>query len=401
MSSNEKGKEKDDRERKAPKEVWRKKSTSEEEQAESFYREEDGDSDSAMSLESNSGRKAKGPKFNRSKGKDQKQKVKASPGTHWDNTRIRNKLKARKTANAALNASLADMVAQKKAAEDALKDVLAAKKSEQEEEQEEEENEYKERVDRRAEGLKFWYEEEIPVSLSFIYIFLVIFGLTVAHLNYVTERQESPFDRWVDYLAMGATTLLPGFWGVGLGWLFDVVSYLHMGQHFFTALIWALTGTFPTSLIYCSLMGKRHFLWPKPKHTYMMLCQSNHAETEVDARADANARGDLKHVKARYARVTHTLQMGWYSEQQIITVSLEVFMQLTTPRTMNLLVDDALVKEKLVAAAGALDTVNVDRSLALSGYNVTSSTVQLAYGYYRHFRREAALVPFGQSPSNH
>jgi len=48
-----------------------------------------------------------------------------------------------------------------------------------------------------------------------------------------------------------------------------------------------------------------------------------------------------------------------------------------------------------------LDSVNHSKYYVGEGVNLVSNTSQLAYGFYRHFRRDAVKLPFGKAPLNH
>jgi hypothetical protein len=137
------------------------------------------------------------------------------------------------------------------------------------------------------------------------------------------------------------------------------------------------------------------------KHDYVMIRLHYKEERGDDVRADANGRGENKHLHCHYAEIRYTYTLGLYQRTKDFFVSMEVFAQLTGPRIMNLLTDDDMVLQKLVAAGGALDTVNINRILSVGGINCVSNSEQLAYGYYRHFRREATKLPFGRTPLCH
>lgn len=250
----------------------------------------------------------------------------------------------------------------------------------------------------RMGGLHYWYEEDVPFSRMFILFFFIIFAISLFSFGDGTESGSNLESLWKWFIVVLGSCPLPG----PLPFIITFIDYLVVSFQMYDVLLlsisWAGTGAFLADFTYCLFFNKRFFLWPKSKHEYFLIKTFQNEETEQDLRADSNGRGDNKHLNCFYAEIRYVYTLGLYYRVKNFRVSMEVLAQLTGPRIMNLLTDDDMVLQKLVAAGGALDTVNINRAIVFGGINIVSNTEQLAYGFYRHFRRNASEVPFGRAP---
>jgi hypothetical protein len=308
----------------------------------------------------------------------------------------------------AIGVSLSDAYANIAGQRDALKEMkedLLAKEAEKEEKEKknlEESRRLREDFLDKMGSLHYWYYDDVPRSKMFVVFFSLIFAMSLFCFGMQTVSTGSHLQSiWEWLMAVLGVIPLPGPVTLCVKIVDFVVVSLSLYDVLILSCSWAITGAFMADFTYCLIFNKRFCLWPRAKHEYHLIKTLTTEERKDDVRADSNGRGDNKHLKCFYAEIQYVYTLGLYQTSNNFVVSMEVLAQLTGPRIMNLLTDDDMVLQKLVAAGGALDTVNINRGLVFNGINVVSNTEQLAYGFYRHFRREATKRFFGRAPLHH
>jgi hypothetical protein len=328
-----------------------------------------------------------------------------------DDERIRGKQSPRlDKAAAAIGVSIIDAEAHVKGQADALRemkeifeqerrDVLAKDKEEKEACREAEKEALRQDFLDKMGGMHYWYFDETPFSKMFFVFFFAIFTMSLFCFGAGSVNDGSRLELVWNWLIAGLGSLpLPGPLPIAVQVLDYIVVSFNMYDVLLISLSWALTGAFMADFTYCLTFNKRFIFWPTAKHEYYLIRTIFEEERTADLRADSNGRGENKHLNCFYAEIQYVYTLGLYQTTKNFMVSMEVLAQLTGPRIMNLLTDDSMVLQKLVAAGGALDTVNINRAIIFCGFNVVSNTEQLAYGFYRHFRRDASGLPFGLAP---
>jgi hypothetical protein len=328
-----------------------------------------------------------------------------------DDARIREKQPTRvANAAAAIRVSVVDAEAHIAGQADALRemkevleqergDALAKLKEEREACREAEKEALRQDFLDKMGGMHYWYFDETPFSKMFFVFFFAIFTMSLFCFGAGSVKDGSRLESVWNCLIAGLGSLpLPGPLPLVVQVLDYIVVSFNMYDVLLLSLSWALTGAFMADFTYCLIFNKRFIFWPTAKHEYHLIRTIYKEERTADLRADSNGRGDNKHLNCFYAEIQYTYTLGLYQKTKNFMVSMEVLAQLTGPRIMNLLTDDSMVLQKLVAAGGALDTVNINRAIVFCGINVVSNTEQLAYGFYRHFRRDASELPFGLAP---
>jgi len=311
---------------------------------------------------------------------------------------------AAKAIGVSLSDAHANIAGQRDALKEMKEDLLAknAEKEEKEKEKLEESRRLREDFLNKMGSLHYWYYDDVPRSKMFVVFFSLIFTMSLFCFGMQTVSTGSHLQSiWEWLMAVLGVIPLPGPFTLCIKVVDFVVVSLSLYDVLILSCSWAITGAFMADFTYCLLFNKRFCLWPRAKHEYHLIKTLTTEERKDDVRADSNGRGDNKHLKCFYAEIQYVYTLGLYQTSNNFVVSMEVLAQLTGPRIMNLLTDDDMVLQKLVAAGGALDTVNINRGLVFNGINVVSNTEQLAYGFYRHFRREATKRSFGRAPLHH
>jgi len=109
---------------------------------------------------------------------------------------------------------------------------------------------------------------------------------------------------------------------------------------------------------------------------------------EFDARADLSALSELKHIDPMYSLADMSYEFPKsirinMKNQYKRNISLELFMQLTTPHIVNLLDREEDVKFRLNRSSVNFHGVNVDKFQHLCGEDVVNTTLDCVYHYYR------------------
>jgi hypothetical protein len=111
-------------------------------------------------------------------------------------------------------------------------------------------------------------------------------------------------------------------------------------------------------------------------------------EKEVLQRPDMMALGKLEHLDPIYAYANWEYEdvPGWesYQKQKRERISLELFMQLTTPHIVNMLDDEASVRFRLNASAKNYHGVNISKFNVLFKEDVVNNTLDAVFHYYKH-----------------
>jgi hypothetical protein len=317
------------------------------------------------------------------------------------------------TAAAAIGVSLNDALANIAGQRDALRemeeDLRARKQGEEDAEADAataaellEIEEVKQGWQDKIGSMHYWYYDDVPRSKMFVIFFSLIFTISLFCFGVSAVREDTGMEHlWKWFVEVLGALPLPGPLPLGIKLMDLFVDSFRMYDTMILSTSWALTGAFMADFTYCLIFGKRFFLWPRARHDYRVIRMLDKEETKQDVRTDSNGRGDNKHLHCMYAEVQYSYTLGLYQTTTNLFVSMEMLSQLSGPRIMNLLTDDDMIQQKLVAAGGAMDTVNINRGLVYAGINVCSNTQQLAYGFYRHFRRSAVKLPFGKTPLRH
>lgn len=133
---------------------------------------------------------------------------------------------------------------------------------------------------------------------------------------------------------------------------------------------------------------------PKLVRTYNIVRQikidhAHRSHIEFDGRADVMSLGDLKHIDPHYmmAHSRYELPPGVrirFKNEYNERISMELFLQLTTPSIINLLDDEESVKFRLNRSSINFHGVNVDRFQHALGADVVNTTIDVVYHYYRN-----------------
>jgi hypothetical protein len=107
-----------------------------------------------------------------------------------------------------------------------------------------------------------------------------------------------------------------------------------------------------------------------------------------DARADLQALSELKHIDPLYATASMSYERPTgvrikFKNEYIKKMSLELFMQLTTPHIVNLLDREEDVKFRLNRSSVNFHGVNVDKFQHLCGEDIVNTTLDCVYHYYK------------------
>jgi len=324
------------------------------------------------------------------------------------------------TGSSAMTAAFHDMESQtaalrdtarmldKQTKEESIKEqklaAAAAEKAAEKEQKEAERRAAAVERDATRKQINYHYYEDEPYSRLWLKTLPIAFALFTLTFTLASgPRHDDSHSGFV----LSVLKKMLGFTGLGplvtvLSTILTVIDWLDLETSIVFSLWNALYFSFLLDFTYCCIVGKRHFTFGRTCHNYKYLCTSLTSHPNVDLRPDSNARGDLKHKEADYFLYTYTKSVGpLYFRCEQREASYEVLAQLTGPRIMNLATTDEVVVEKLTSAAGALDSVNHSKYYVGEGVNLVSNTSQLAYGFYRHFRRDAVKLPFGKAPLNH
>lgn len=112
---------------------------------------------------------------------------------------------------------------------------------------------------------------------------------------------------------------------------------------------------------------------------------------DYDARPDNLALSKMNYIDPQYAHATATYEMPCgvnikMKNQYTAKISIELFMQLTTPHIINLLDDEASVKFRLNRSSVNFHGVNIDKYQHLLGEDVINTTLDVVFHYYRNRR---------------
>lgn len=150
--------------------------------------------------------------------------------------------------------------------------------------------------------------------------------------------------------------------------------------------------------------------WYQYEHNYVFKCLFER-DAPVPARSDSMSQGELKHMKIYsaiflYSHVTfESFLFGLLSGGLVVKtreqeVSLELFSQLTNPRTMPLNAEnDKGVFDSLNYAARSMHSVNIDRYAAVAGLHYYQGSVVLAYAHFREMMEQMSELDFPMSPA--
>lgn len=129
--------------------------------------------------------------------------------------------------------------------------------------------------------------------------------------------------------------------------------------------------------------GHRNVIW------FLQMARQR-GEDRTDRRCDSISVGDLRHGDAQYA---------WFRwrdrllREQDLFVSMELLMQLL--HYSNTCYDDPkIVLDKLRHVASRMQSVNIDKRDVLSGRDVISDTVFVAFAWYQQRRERESTRPF-------
>lgn len=117
--------------------------------------------------------------------------------------------------------------------------------------------------------------------------------------------------------------------------------------------------------------------------------------SEEDRRPDCLATSEYKHVPL-LARVLYEDHEEEISKE--LLVSLELLSQIAVAKNLVLGSEDKVAWARIQSTSIAVDTVNLDRYLALCGKFVVQNTQLVCFGLYKQMTMDLAACPFPMSP---
>lgn len=120
------------------------------------------------------------------------------------------------------------------------------------------------------------------------------------------------------------------------------------------------------------------------------------AFVKYDARADNVALSKLNYIDPLYAMAKSEYEMPSgvrvkMKNEYDRKISLELFMQLTTPHIVNLLDDVDSIKFRLNRSSVNFHGVNVDKYQHLLGQDIVNTTLDVVFHYYRSRKWDYSL----------
>jgi hypothetical protein len=127
-------------------------------------------------------------------------------------------------------------------------------------------------------------------------------------------------------------------------------------------------------------------------------------DCDFSLRADAISQMEMKHTKPGMMSVTYShawyfLGVPFFWRSVKLTVSLEALSQIGVASNLSLAANDADSWTRIMFTANKLQSVNLNRYMALHGVHPIQDSALVAYALYKQMIQRRALLPFPRSPA--